>query len=298
MHNMLHQLRDIADVRTAHPLAPLTSFKIGGEATCFVVPKAAYVPQVMEAMRASGLPLLILGNGSNLLVSDEGFRGVVVKLPAADELSIDGTHIVCPAGISLSRVCVTAREHALTGLEFAYGIPGTVGGALYMNAGAYGGAMADVVESAQVLDEDGALYTISAAEMELGYRYSVFMQRNDVIVSVTLRLREGDKAEISARMGEYTQRRREKQPLEFPSAGSYFKRPPQEGVYAGALIEQCGLKGYHIGGAAVSEKHAGFVVNLGGATCADVLRLEEEVRERVFTLTGVLLQREVRYVGG
>lgn len=197
--------------------------------------------------------------------------------------------------MSLKRLCQYARDKALTGLEFAFGIPGAVGGAVYMNAGAYGGQMDQVLVSATGLSRTGKRHTFAADRLNLGYRHSVFMDEGDMVVSATLRLTPGDPAEIAARMEELLRRRRDKQPLEYPSAGSFFKRPP--GHFAGALIEGCGLKGFAVGGAQVSEKHAGFVVNRGGATAQDVLRLCEAVQERVFREQGVQLEPEVRFIG-
>ncbi len=277
------------------PLAGCTSFRIGGPAALAVtVNDPAVLPALLRCCGERAIPWMVLGNGSNLLVSDRGFAGVVFR-PAAGEPAVQGDTIVCPAGTPLKQLCRAARDAGLAGLEFAFGIPGTVGGALFMNAGAYGGEMADVVKSAVAADVIG-LTTVQAGDMQLGYRHSVFMeQRCSVIVSVTLHLQPDDPAAITARMEELLARRREKQPLEYPSAGSYFKRPT--GYFAGALIEQCGLKGARVGDAQISEKHAGFLINRGAATCRDVLALEEQVRTAVRDATGVCLEREVQLVG-
>lgn len=272
-----------------------TTFHIGGKAALAVtLPCDAVLPDLLAVCRREGIPWMVLGNGSNLLVSDDGYAGAVFLLPDGDA-AVCGNTVTVPAGAPLKTLCRAARDAGLAGIEFAYGIPGTVGGALYMNGGAYGGEMANVVTEAVVADTDG-LHTVPVADMALGYRHSVFMERDAVIVSVTVSLTPDDPAAIGARMDELMARRREKQPLEFPSAGSYFKRP--EGHFAGALIEQCGLKGVRVGDAQVSEKHAGFLINRGHATCADMLALEAQVRETVQKAFGVTLEREVRYIGG
>jgi len=277
------------------PLAEHTSFHIGGTAAIAVAAgDAAALPTLLRICRESGIPWMPLGRGSNLLVSDRGFDGAVFFAPVGPP-AVNGCEIACPAGTPLKELCRAARDAGLSGLEFAYGIPGAVGGGLFMNAGAYDGQLSDVVTAAVVADADG-VRTVLAEEMQLGYRHSVFMQtRDSLILSVTVKLTPDDPTAIGARMDEFMRRRREKQPLEFPSAGSYFKRPV--GYFAGALIEQCGCKGLRVGGAEVSEKHAGFVINRGGATCRDVLALESEVRRRVRDTFGVTLEREVQFVG-
>lgn len=284
------------ETATALPLSASTSFRIGGAAALTVnLPSAEVLPPLLRRLQEVNATWLTIGRGSNLLVRDEGFDGAVLRLPAGD-VRVEGTRLTCAAGVPLTKLCRTALEAGLTGMEFAYGIPGSVGGALFMNAGAYGGQMADVVTGALVADEDGR-HPVAAADMALGYRRSAFMQLRDrVIAEVTVTLVPGDREAIAARMEELLTRRQEKQPLEFPSAGSYFKRPT--GYYAGALIEQCGLKGRRVGDAQVSEKHAGFVINRGHATCAEVLELERQVREAVEERFGVRLEREVQLVGG
>ena len=284
------------------PLAAATTFRIGGPADLLIdAPDTTAAAAVIAACRQNGVPLFYLGNGSNLLVGDHGIRGVVLRLDARGkqpETLPDGT-LRCDAGLPLQKVCLFAKEHALTGLEFAYGIPGTVGGAVYMNAGAYGGEMADVIAGAEALDADGHPVTLSAEELALGYRHSALMERGEddrlLLTAVTLRLSPGNAGEIAARMTELLGRRREKQPLDYPSAGSFFKRP--EGYFAGALIEGAGLKGYRVGGAAISDKHAGFVINCGGATAADVRQLCRDVQERILQKDGVRLEPEVRFIG-
>ena len=283
------------EVRREEPMAAHTSFRIGGPAALYItVSDAAVLPRLLAACRDAGERVLFVGNGSNLLVSDAGFDGAVIRLVPASPCLTAADTITCSGGTPLQRLCLFARDQGLSGLEFAYGIPGTVGGALVMNAGAYGGEMAHVVTAATTASADG-VRSWTAADMALGYRRSAFMAcPEQMITSVTVTLSPDDPAAIGARMDDLLRRRKDKQPLEFPSAGSYFKRP--EGHFAGALIEDCGLKGLRVGGAQVSEKHAGFVVNRGGATCADVRELERQVCETVRAAHGVTLEREVRLV--
>lgn len=273
-----------------------TSFKIGGEADVFVkIKDASSLKTVLWSARENDVPVFILGKGSNILVSDEGIEGAVISLLGLDEISLEEDTITCGAGVVLSVLCRFARDNSLTGLEFAYGIPGSVGGAVYMNAGAYGGEMADVLESVTCMDKDGNICEISAKDMELGYRNSVFMKNGMIVLSAKLRLKSGKQEDITAAMEDYMNRRLSKQPLEYPSAGSTFKRP--EGYFAGALIEENGLKGMSVGGAMVSEKHAGFVINYKNASCKDVRELINRIAECVFENNGVKLQPEVIFVG-
>ena len=284
------------------PLAPHTTFRIGGAACFWLTPKnTAQLREMLALCRAHGVRRYLLGNGSNTLFSDEGFDGAVIDLrgidaPAVCEAQPDGTTVLTvSAGSTLGRLCAEAQSRGLTGLEFACGIPGTVGGAVYMNAGAYGGEMKDVLTEVTFLNEDGTLCTLPAAELALGYRTSVFEQHPEwCILSARVRLTAGDKDAITAQMQDFLQRRRDKQPLEWPSAGSTFKRP--QGAFAGKLIEDCGLRGLQVGGAQISEKHCGFVINRGGATCADVLALTEQVKRIVREKTGFVLEREIRVV--
>ncbi len=286
-------------------MAAATSFRIGGAADLLIdLPHAEAAAAVLTHCRREGIPTLLIGNGSNMLVGDRGIRGAVLRMDGrghTPEVTPDG-RIRCHAGIGLQRLCIAARDHALTGVEFAFGIPGSVGGAVYMNAGAYGGEMADVLVSAECLIPQGDTVvsaTLTKEEMRLGYRHSVLMDQPAdapiLITAVTLQLQAGDATAIAARMKELIGKRQEKQPLEYPSGGSFFKRP--EGHFAGALVEQAGLKGYTVGGAQVSEKHAGFVINIGGATAADVLALCRHVQDVVREKDGVELQPEVRFVG-
>lgn len=284
------------EYRQNEPMRAHTTFKIGGEADIFIIPAspAALISAVKKCTELE-IPYFILGNGSNLLVSDGGIEGAVISLAGINGISAEGEKITCGAGAMLSSVCLKALSLSLTGLEFAYGIPGTAGGALYMNAGAYGGQMADVIESAECLTASGEIKTLKKEDMRLGYRSSVFKKGGLIIISLTLALKKGDKVEIKAEMDELLNRRKQKQPLEYPSAGSTFKRP--EGYFAGALIEKNGLKGLSVGGAQVSEKHAGFVINRGGATAADVKALIGKIQKKVFENDGVMLEPEVIFTG-
>ena len=273
-------------------LAPYTTFKIGGLCDVMVKPASAEcLAELVKTCREDDLPFRVLGKGSNVLVADEGLR-CAVFVPVFADCEVQGDKLVCGAGASLVSACRTALDNGLTGLEFAFGIPGTVGGALYMNAGAYGGEMKDVAISCTYIDEKGDIRQMQAEEMNLSYRHSAFEENGGIITSVTLQLREGVREEISAKMNELMGKRRDKQPLDLPSAGSTFKRP--QGDFAARLIEASGLKGFSVGGAAVSEKHSGFVVNKDKATFADVMKLIECVKEKVYADSGVMLECEVR----
>ncbi|MCB6367099.1 UDP-N-acetylmuramate dehydrogenase [Intestinibacillus massiliensis] len=278
------------------PMARHTTFRIGGPADIFLRPRSvdALRAVICEA-RAQGVPCTVLGNGSNVLAPDAGLRGVVVCTGGLRGVEAGGQGVRAGAGALLSGVAKAALEASLTGLEFAAGIPGSAGGAVFMNAGAYGGQMADVVREVAYLDGDGALRTCAGAGCGFGYRTSVFKAHPDwTVVSVTLGLAPGDPASIRTQMEDLAQRRRDKQPLDLPSAGSTFKRP--EGYFAGKLIQDAGLRGAAIGGAQVSEKHAGFIVNRGGATSADVRALVSLVQRTVLERFGVALECEVRFL--
>lgn len=277
------------------PMSKHTSFSIGGPADVFVeADDVCKVADIISLAKLCQVPFEILGNGSNLLVSDKGIEGAVIKL-CDETVTVDGCAVTCAAGAKLTRVAAVARDNSLGGLEFGWGIPGTVGGAVYMNAGAYGGEVKQVIKSCTSLDMNGNIITRNVDEMLLDYRTSVYKTNGEIILKAEFELKYGDINEISATMDDYMNRRKSKQPLELPSAGSTFKRPV--GYFAGALIEQCGLKGFRVGDAAVSEKHAGFVVNLGNATCDDVLKLIEHVKCEVKKNTGVELEPEVIFKG-
>ena len=300
LNTLAWRLRSIAgedDVLENEPMSEHTTFEIGGPADLFVIPDdPEEVGEIVSVCQESGAPYFVLGRGSDLLVSDEGYRGVIIAI--ADGLfnvSVSGEEMTCQAGVSLKEASEMACELGLSGLEFACGIPGSVGGACFMNAGAYGGCMADVLESVRALMPDGSVESIPVDELDLGYRKSRVRDEGLVVLSATFGLREADVDGIRATMDDLTQRREEKQPLEYPSAGSTFKRP--EGHFAGKLISDAGLKGYRVGGAAVSEKHAGFVVNLGGATASDVRAVIAHVQDEVERQFGVRLEPEVRFLG-
>ncbi len=281
------------------PMALHTTFKIGGPADRLLFPETEeQLAGLLRVMAENGLPWLVLGNGSNLLVSDLGIRGCVLCLSGGfKKISLlpDGRTLRAGAGASLATVCAFARDRALSGLEFAWGIPGSAGGAAYMNAGAYGGEMKDVLGKAFHVSAGGGRGSAAGAELGLGYRKSRYTGGSDIITGVELALSPGDPSQIAARMEDLMARRKEKQPYDQPSAGSVFKRP--ENGFAAAMIDQCGLKGRRVGGAQVSEKHAGFIVNTGGATCRDVLELIGIIRETVRARTGTLLECEVRLLG-
>ncbi len=278
------------------PLSRHTTFRIGGPAAVFCLPETpAQMLRTAELCREYGVRTYLLGNGSNTLFADEGFDGAVIcTVDLRTPITVTGTTVSAAAGASLAAVCREAQKAGLTGLEFAYGIPGTVGGAVYMNAGAYGGELKQVLSRVTFLDRGLHLETLPVEELALGYRTSRFETDGGCILEATFQLQPGDPQAIEARMQELMARRREKQPLEMPSAGSTFKRP--EGAFAGQLIEQAGLRGFSVGGAAVSTKHCGFVVNTGGATCADVIRLTDEIQKIVEEKTGYHLSREIRVV--
>lgn len=279
-------------------LSKHTSFKIGGPAEFFVKPKnKEQVSSVVDYCEKNSVPLLPLGKGSNVLVSDSGINGVVMYFGSdfgKIEL-IDENTIYCEAGAGLAALCNFALENELTGLEFAYGIPGSVGGAVFMNAGAYGGEIKDVIVYADHVDKNGKDGKFTGEELQMSYRHSVYSGKEYFITGAAFKLKKGEKAEIKAKMDDLIGRRFDKQPMDKPSAGSTFKRP--EGAFASVLIDQCGLKGYRVGGAEVSTKHAGFVVNIGGATCEDVLRLIRDVQEKVKNDTGFFLEPEVEILG-
>lgn len=290
-------LKNEMEVKRNEPMSAHTTFQIGGPAQVFVQPRTerALLGALCAAAKAGGGPIVI-GRGSNLLVRDEGVSGVVICTCGLNGVHVEENRIIAGAGATLSQVAQAAFHAGLTGAEFAAGIPGTLGGGVYMNAGAYDGQMADLVAASIYADPEGKLHRLEGAAQGFGYRSSIYRGHPDwTVVSAELELKPGDPAAIGNKMADFAQRRREKQPLNYPSAGSTFKRPA--GYFAGQLIEQAGLKGLRIGGAQVSEKHAGFLVNLGGATCADMLSLIEAVKQRVAAQSGVKLECEIRLIG-
>ncbi len=295
-YQQLSALLPAGCVRENVTLAPYTTMRTGGPAALFAEPRnAQQLAHVHQWAQEKGLSLLILGNGSNLLIADSGFDGLVIHLGRAlSEVSVFANTLTAQAGASLAAAARAAAQASLTGLEFAAGIPGSIGGAVCMNAGAYGGEIAQVIVSARVLTPEG-VRMVSRDELSLGYRSSAVMQNGWVVLEATFELAPGNPDEIKATMADLAARRREKQPLQYPSCGSFFKRPV--GYYAGALIEQAGLKGYRVGDAQVSEMHAGFVINRGHATSSEIYRLMQEVQRRVQAQFGVTLEPEVRLIG-
>lgn len=298
--NFLKKLIEIAgseQVCTDEPMKQHTTFRIGGRADYFVSPtETEQIRKIIELCRQENMPWYVIGNGSNLLVSDHGFRGVIIRLfKNYAGLRIEEEQIFVQAGALLSRTANAALQEGLTGFEFAAGIPGTIGGAMVMNAGAYGGEMKDITESVTVLTPEGELLTLKREELEMGYRTSLIARKGYLVLEAVLKLTRGNQEQIKEKMADLRQRRISKQPLEYPSAGSTFKRP--QGYFAGKLIMDAGLCGFQVGGAQVSEKHCGFVVNTGDATAEDVLELIRQVSAKVRALEGVTLEPEVRLLG-
>lgn len=279
------------------PMSQHTTFRIGGPADVFVMPENyEQIREVLRLCKEEKLPFFVLGNGSNLLVSDSGYRGVIIQMDRnMEEIRLDGEEIHACAGALLSSVAVAARNASLTGFEFAGGIPGTIGGAAVMNAGAYGGELKDVLKEVTVMTREGEILTIPAEKMEMGYRTSIIKTAGYLVLEAVISLKKGDEEAIRATMKDLSERRTEKQPLDYPSAGSTFKRP--EGYFAGKLIMDSGLRGYRVGGAQVSEKHCGFVINAGGATAEDVRSLMDHVIQVVREKYGVTLEPEVKFLG-
>lgn len=278
-------------------MARHTTFRAGGNADYYVVADTVeQLQQVLEVFAKEQIPVYMIGNGSNLLVTDGGYRGAIVELGEQfKNITKDGMTFRAGAGVMLSKVSNEAKEHSMTGLEFASGIPGTLGGAIVMNAGAYDGEMKDVVTSVKVLTPEGAVKELVADELELSYRHSIIPQKQYIVLEVTMELAEGDKEQINAKMQDFNGRRRDKQPLEYPSAGSTFKRP--QGHFAGKLIQDSGLSGYTVGGACVSEKHCGFVINKNNASASDILQVINDVQKVVEEKFGVTMKPEVKILG-
>jgi UDP-N-acetylmuramate dehydrogenase len=295
----IDQLKEILSeeqILIDEPMSRHTTFQTGGPAEFFLLPGEEQIGQILSLCKKENVPVMVIGNGSNLLISDEGIRGCVICVGSRmNEIRTEGKEIQVQAGAMLSQLAAEAKRQSLTGLEFASGIPGTVGGALVMNAGAYGGEMKDVLKSVHVLEQYGQERTLSLEEYQGGYRSSAIMHSGAIVLSAVFALETGDQNEISEKMKDLNGRRREKQPLEYPSAGSTFKRP--EGYFAGKMIQDSGLSGYTVGGAQVSEKHCGFVINKGGATSKDIYQLMADCIKKVKADTGVTLEPEVRCIG-
>ena len=278
------------------PLSAHTTFRVGGPADLYLTPNAAQLPRVMEIVSSYGIPATVIGNGSNLLVGDRGIRGAVIEIGRQmADISVAGECVTAQAGALLSKAANEAYKNSLSGLEFAAGIPGSTGGAMVMNAGAYGGEMKDVTVRVKVLSGDGAILELDAAQMEFSYRYSCVAEKGYLVLEASFLLQKADPAQIAARMEELKEKRVSKQPLEYPSAGSTFKRP--QGYFAGKLIMDAGLAGFSVGGAQVSEKHCGFVINRGNAKAADILAVIRHVQETVRAQFGVELETEVKMLG-
>ncbi|MDO4279416.1 MAG: UDP-N-acetylmuramate dehydrogenase [Lachnoclostridium edouardi] len=300
MDRFLEKLRQTAGenkVKTNEAMAKYTTFRVGGPADYFVTPAGPKeLAEILKLCRDSNMPFFILGNGSNLLVSDKGFRGVVIEIGKPfDYCEVKGARLTAGAGCLLSAIAKKALDHSLTGLECAAGIPGSLGGAVVMNAGAYGFEMKDIIAEVTVLKPDGQIAVLPLTSMEFGYRTSIVAKQGYIVLEAVLQLEQGDREEIKKKMEDLAARRREKQPLEYPSGGSTFKRP--EGYFAGKLIEDAGFRGYCVGGAQVSEKHCGFVINKDHATAEDICRLCGEIQEKIMKDTGVALEMEIKRIG-
>lgn len=296
-YNKLVKIIDETRVLVDEPMNRHTTFRVGGCADFFVMPRSVEeIQDVLSLCVQENMPYYILGNGSNLLVSDKGYRGLILQIfKEMNQIEVRSATVKAQAGALLSKIGAAAYEAGLTGFEFASGIPGAAGGAVVMNAGAYGGEMKDILESVTVITPEGELLTLSNEELELGYRTSIVARKGYIVVEAIFRLQTGDKKEIRARMDELKQQRTSKQPLEYPSAGSTFKRP--EGYFAGKLIQDAGLRGFQVGGAQVSEKHCGFVINKHEATAADIAELIRQVSDKVKAQFGVELEPEVKRLG-
>ena len=297
LENRLKLIAGDSNVRCDEPMSSHCTFRAGGTAKYYVIPdEYKKVRDVLRLCVEENIPYYVIGNGSNLLVQDDGFDGVIIEIDSAlAKIEINGNEIVAKAGAKLSKIAVKALNESLTGFEFAHGIPGNLGGAVTMNAGAYGGEMKDVLKWVKVLDNNGEMKTLKAEELELGYRTSVIVKEKMIVLEACIELHEGNRDEIEMHMKELMAKRKEKQPLEYPSAGSTFKRP--EGYFAGKLIQDAGLKGYRVGGAMVSEKHSGFVINYDNATATDIINLMKDVRKKVYEEFQVTLEPEVKFLG-
>ena len=295
-YNELEKILSPEAILIDEPMSKHTTFRIGGNADMFVSPEITQVSEIMKLAKEYQVPVTIIGNGSNLLVGDKGIRGLVLSFgKEAETVTVDGNCIIAGAGALLSKVAAEAVKNSLTGFEFAAGIPGTIGGALVMNAGAYDGEMKDVLISAKVLTKEGEVIELSAVDLDLSYRHSCIPEKEYIVLEAIIELQPGDADAIREKMADFRGRRIDKQPLEYPSAGSTFKRPV--GHFAGKLIQDANLRGYTVGGAQVSEKHCGFVINKGDATAADICQLIADVKKKVYDEFQVELEPEVKMIG-
>ena len=293
---LFNEFYDINDIKIDEKLSEYVNFKVGGQADILLIPNSKeQVIKSIKICKENNIPFYLIGNGSNILVRDGGFRGVVLSLKNVKNIYVDGEKIEAECGVMLKEVSDKAIENSLTGFEFACGIPGTIGGAVFMNAGAYDGEISKVIESAEVIDENCNIIRLSREELDFGYRSSLVMKKGYTVLSAVFKLEKGQVKTIKELIEDLTNKRESKQPLEYPSAGSTFKRPT--GYFAGKLIQDAGLKGYSIGGAAVSEKHSGFVINKGNATAKDITDLIKHIQDEVKKQFGVDLHPEVRIIG-
>ena len=292
----IKQIIGMENVLENEDMSRHTTFRAGGSAKYFLIPDADNIGKLIKYLKENSVSYYIVGNGSNLLVKDTGYNGAVIYIGGEfDKCEVSGNTIKALAGTKLSKIASLAYKEGLTGLEFASGIPGSLGGAVTMNAGAYGGEMSQILESVKVLDENGNILNLNNSELKLGYRHSIVMEKHYIVLESVMRLEHGKKEEIKAAMDDFARKRKEKQPLEYPSAGSTFKRP--EGYFAGKLIMDAGLRGKMIGGAQVSEKHCGFIINKENATASDILELMDYVSDKVFEKYNVRLEPEVKILG-
>ena len=294
--DLFAEIYDANDIKINESLSSFVNFKVGGPADILLIPKnKKQVIKSIEVCKLKNIPYYVIGNGSNLLIRDGGFRGVVLSLKAVDNITISGEVITAECGAMLRDLSNAAVKNSLTGAEFSCGIPGTIGGAIHMNAGAYNGEMSQIVESAEVINDKGEIVTLSNEELDFGYRSSIVMKKGYIVLSTKFKLVKGEVKSIKDLVNDLTNKRESKQPLEYPSAGSTFKRP--EGYFAGKLIEDAGLKGFTLGGAAVSDKHSGFVINKGTATAKDITDLIKYIQDEVKRKFNVELHTEVRIIG-
>ncbi len=297
----LEKILPVEKIKYNEPMKNHTTTKVGGNCECFVEPNSVEsIKKVIEYAKENNIEYYVIGNGSNLLVMDEGVDGLIIKIgDSFSNVEINGEYIKVEAGCAIPKLSQIAKNNSLSGMEFACGIPGTVGGAIRMNAGAYGSEMVNIVEKVGYLNENGEIVEIDNADCQFSYRNSMFVKNPKYVVLYTiLRLKYANKEEISLKMEENMTSRKTKQPIEYPNFGSVFKRPAQEGVFVGKMVDECGLKGYTIGGAQVSTKHSGFIINTGNATCKDVLDLIEYVKSEVYKKFNIMLQEEVVILGG